>query len=458
MAAIGMIVAGLVSIMLTGGPAKAVGSFNNAGIADAGLREVGTSRPTGWNQPGECIKSAQRWVAAAGGYLAPGGVISGYTKSGAREVSLAEAAKGDIIQYTNANGNDSDWTYVHTVAVVTNYGNGRFDIVQSNSPAGSGLVTRNTNWVPTPHAGWVARVWRLGAVYASGPTPRDLDGDGRADLIIAGTANTGSGRLEVHAMSASSGYTNWMLHVATPHGYLDSTQRLVMGDANNDGRADLVVVNTGPTGSGRLEAHVLNGASGFGAWSLHAATAAGYGSPTDRYTMGDVNGDGYADLIIVGTANTGSGRLEAHVLNGATSYTSWLAHWATACGYIGPTDRVVAGDVNGDRRADLTIVGTSNTGSGRLEAHTLDAATGYGSWMLHAATPHGYIRDADRVAMSDVDGDGRADLSIIGTGPTGSGRLEAHVLSGSSGFNTWRYHWATAAGYIGSSDISLMAG
>ncbi|MCP2204813.1 hypothetical protein LX90_008551, partial [Lentzea flava] len=30
---------------------------------------------------------------------------------------------------------------------------------------------------------------------------------------------------------------------------------------------------------------------------------------------------------------TGSGRTEAHVLDAATGYSTWLAHWATAAGY-----------------------------------------------------------------------------------------------------------------------------
>jgi hypothetical protein len=57
-----------------------------------------------------------------------------------------------------------DWSHAHTVVVVQNYGNGRYDIVQSNVPLGSGKVTRNTNWAPSPYAGWAARAWRFARV------------------------------------------------------------------------------------------------------------------------------------------------------------------------------------------------------------------------------------------------------------------------------------------------------
>ncbi|MFI5933874.1 CHAP domain-containing protein [Actinoplanes sp. NPDC051494] len=105
-------------------------------------------------------------------------------------------------------------------------------------------------------------------------------------------------------------------------------------DVNGDGRADLVIVGTGPTGSGRTEVHALNGATAYSTWVGHWATAAGYSNSTsDRHVMGDVNGDGRADLVIVGTGPTGSGRTEVHALNGATSYSTRLGHWATAAAY-----------------------------------------------------------------------------------------------------------------------------
>jgi hypothetical protein len=154
--------------------ASAVQGFNNAVVADKGLAELGTSRETGWNMPGECIKSVQRWVTAAGGsFPGGGGVIGGYTSAGAAEVALGAAVKGDVIQYTRNSGSystdNNDWSRVHTVVVVANHGNGRFHIVQSNSPAGSGLVTQVVDWTPTPASGWIARVWRFGTVQSTTP-------------------------------------------------------------------------------------------------------------------------------------------------------------------------------------------------------------------------------------------------------------------------------------------------
>jgi hypothetical protein len=117
--------------------------------------------------------------------------------------------------------------------------------------------------------------------------------------------------------------------------------RYVMGDVNADGRADLVIIGTGPTGSGKLEAHALNGATGFSTWIGNWATAAGYGNASTEYVMGDVNGDGRAELVLVATGPTGSGKLEVHALNGATAYSTWLGNWASAAGYGNSTNRYV---------------------------------------------------------------------------------------------------------------------
>src|SRR5436190_1250282 len=66
---------GFATLAIAGPPAFAQ-NFPNARVADMGLSEIGTRRATGWNQPGECIKSVQRWVNNAGGSFGGGGVLS----------------------------------------------------------------------------------------------------------------------------------------------------------------------------------------------------------------------------------------------------------------------------------------------------------------------------------------------------------------------------------------------
>ena len=122
--------------------------------------EIGTSRPTGWSQPGECIMSAQRWVRAGGGNWTGGGnPVTNYDN--ATRVTLETAAPGDIIQYEYTSSPTSWVTGIHTVMVTGINDDGTFTIIESNNPTGSGIVTKKEHWVPNPPAGFEAVVWRF---------------------------------------------------------------------------------------------------------------------------------------------------------------------------------------------------------------------------------------------------------------------------------------------------------
>ncbi len=142
-------------------------TLNNAGhnfdvaktIATA-QAEVGTSRPTGWNMPGECIMSAKRWIAAGGGkWVGSGSPVANY--KGAARIDVAAAKPGDIIQYQLISNPDLFATGVHTVLVTGNNPDGTLSIIESNNPAGSGLVQAQKSWTPKPPSGFEAAVWRF---------------------------------------------------------------------------------------------------------------------------------------------------------------------------------------------------------------------------------------------------------------------------------------------------------
>lgn len=140
--------------------AKIAHNFDVAATIALAEQEVGTSRPTGWSQPGECLMSAQRWIHAGGGnWIGGGDPVSNY--STAVRLTMAEAEPGDIIQYEFMASPTSWVTGVHTVLITGVNGDGTFQIIESNNPGGSGLVSKNTNWVPQPPAGFEAVAWRF---------------------------------------------------------------------------------------------------------------------------------------------------------------------------------------------------------------------------------------------------------------------------------------------------------
>lgn len=122
--------------------------------------ELGTSRPTGWSMPGECIMSAKRWVNSAGGsWNSAGTPVSNYAAATAIPYHLVEP--GDIIQYENIFAPHAWATGVHTMMVTGVNEDGTLDIIQSNVPYGSGLVTEEKNWLPDPPDGFTTSIWRF---------------------------------------------------------------------------------------------------------------------------------------------------------------------------------------------------------------------------------------------------------------------------------------------------------
>ena len=106
---------------------------------------------------------------------------------------------------------------------------------------------------------------------------RFLVAKGSGDLYaILHGAHTGSGRTEVHALSAGSGYRQFITHAATPAGPTqDGSAVWSLGTGSTP---NLYYVPLSGTGSGAVEVHRVSPGSGYSTWTLHAATTLPVGS------------------------------------------------------------------------------------------------------------------------------------------------------------------------------------
>lgn len=141
--------------------AKTAHNFDVEATIAAAKSEIGTSRATGWSAPGECVVSVGRWLDIGGAdrSQAAGNPVDNYR--GALRLTIEFAQPGDVVQYEHIDYPTSWVTGVHTLLITGVNGDGTFEIVQSNVPYGSGLVTMEENWVPEPPAGFQAVVWRF---------------------------------------------------------------------------------------------------------------------------------------------------------------------------------------------------------------------------------------------------------------------------------------------------------
>lgn len=273
--------------------------------------------------------------------------------------------------------------------------------------------------------------------------------------IVALAKNGLSGRTEVHQLTFSSGYQSYSKHIATALSRTGSDHLwvLLLGDYNRDGVEDIYAINK-VGASGRTEVHVLNGADSFRTYLAHIATALGVTGRDEKWVfeLADYNRDGTLDLY--GILRQGSsGRTEVHVLNGANRFSGYLVNVATplpATGSDGSWDFGL-GDQNRDGAVDLFAISKMGRGSGRTEIVVLDGASSFRTYLGEAVTALGQTgRDgAWQFRISDYNGDQVLDaFAILRNGS--SGRTELHVLNGSSNFSSFLLHRATALGRTGS--------
>lgn len=282
---------------------------------------------------------------------------------------------------------------------------------------------------------------------------------GSGDMYVTIANATGSGRVEVHTLSRGSGYAVFNSHIATALAAVPDPDnwRFFYVPFSGAGSHDLMAVHTANTGSGRVEVHVMSQASGYQSWIAHLATPLGVVPPGQaQFQIGSVDFDRAPDLFFIPTQATGSGAVEVHVLSAASQYQGFLIHAATSLGAV-PSDQFtfLAGGANGP--GDLSFVIRYGTGSGSSELHTLTRGSGYKGYSAHVALPLGSTQSPlTEYTLADYSRDGIPDLVLATHANTGSGWGELHILGGSIGYRDWIAHIAT--GWGGSTSNAVFAG
>jgi hypothetical protein len=311
--------------------------------------------------------------------------------------------------------------------------------------AGLAAAASWTSGGPLPAAHWGQAVAMAG----------DVNGDGYTDLVAGAPefagGETGEGRAELTlgseiGPSQSPAWTAEGQQAGAAFGAAVASA----GDVNGDGYTDVIVGAPGYDGGETDEGQALlfyGGEAGLEAtpaWTAAGNQAAsGFGSAVAG--AGDVNGDGFAD-VIVGADRYDDGEVDegrASVYLGSLGGLSPVAAWQATSDEAGASFGFAvagAGDVNGDGFGDVLVGAENAQGKGRAFAF-LGSPLGLSDepdWMVTGDQPGARLGHAVATA-GDVNDDGFAD-ALVGADGYDSGAPEAGraylYLGGSPGLAT----------------------
>lgn len=250
--------------------------------------------------------------------------------------------------------------------------------------------------------------------WASG----DFDGNGTTDIVLVGFDEyTSAGGSTVYYSTPGTGLeTNGTFVENWPQEW-GGESSCFADDINGDGYADLVVTGYGPGGSGSFNtvlALFLGSSQGLVTTSPQIlAVPNGTSESAGLAPAGDVNGDGYADFLL------SEGNVVYLYLGTSTGLPSGSAKTlnppagVTGWGGLYTYNMAMLGDVNGDGYCDVALFG-NNTNSGQT---TYDTFVYFGSSSA-SALPTGPSETIDcgyndaymDVGGGDVNGDGYSDF------------------------------------------------
>ena len=376
---------------------------------------------------------------------------------GARDYDNPEVDEGRVFVYHGSSGGlfqHASWTcdggqgganFGWAVATAGDVnGDGYADVIAGSPYVDSGDVDEGRAYLwfgsssgLSTEAGWVAEGDQTGANLGMAlATAGDVNGDGYADVIVSARGydggQTDEGRAYVFLGSAASlgGSPGWTAYGDQDAGHF-GWAAATAGDVNGDGYADVIVgaprYDNGETEEGRayLFLGLSSGLSASPAWTAEGnASYATFGRSVA--TAGDVNGDGYAD-VIVGAPSFYD--LEHPLYGKAYVYLGSALGLATSAAWIHSDSEEglawfgssvsTAGDVDGDGYADVIVGGSvlAHACCYEARAYVFRGSTAgleqVPSWTTNADDPLAGAENGWAVVTAgDVDGDGYSDVIV----------------------------------------------
>lgn len=232
----------------------------------------------------------------------------------------------------------------------------------------------------------------------------------------------------MHIASSSSNFATRIFEAGTTFG-LENDGTWLLVPSKSSALPDLAFIKTSNTPSGKVEVHIASGASRYQTRTQEVVTVFS-NENNGIWKLYDYNGDGILDLVYIKTRNTGTNTVEVHVASGAgaSPYNQLLLQTGTTFGLENNGFWSLA-PYSSPTAADLVYIKDASTGTGTVEVHVASASSGYQTRIFEGGSTFG--AEANGVwSMIDYNRDAVLDLAYIKIESTGTGTVEVHVAAG----------------------------
>jgi hypothetical protein len=246
---------------------------------------------------------------------------------------------------------------------------------------------------------------------------KDLNGDGKPDILYSyqdsdyGSATITAGFIVQAGNGDGTFGAPKVLQLysgSNPPSFLQTPQFSLLTDANNDGRPDLITtVQSGSYPTYTTVAY-LNLNNGDGTLKTATALQLGISFAGTSIVGADMNGDGKTDLIVEGSDSSGNGNIAICLGNGDGTFAQATL---TPISDGGDTNGITVGDFNGDGKMDVVLLTYDNYFGGIYFGNndgTLKTLTDVYSDVLPDETIP--LNVGGPAIAYDFDGDGKLDL------------------------------------------------
>ncbi len=232
------------------------------------------------------------------------------------------------------------------ITAVVDQGFGRTTVWNVTSGQTSGFVNGYIGWDSGEGGGF--------ALYRTRPVQGDFDGDGKSDIALF---REGAGRqISLYKLMSDGNRYDAPPAVWTSgaNGFPLSTARVVAGDVDGDGKADIVVQNAGTNNN--WQTLVFLASRGFTNPVTWGQSAAGTNWAQSTPLLADLNGDGKADLLSMRNVDGCRTAVDAYLSNGSAFGAATTVYDSGAGNYCWDKSKPVVTDVNGDGKDDIVAV------------------------------------------------------------------------------------------------------